>query len=154
MTVAVDFALDDDAANAVRELWCRLAYAGVPVPRGEPRIRFAAASSIPATARAALEAELDLLSLPEVWLANLSTIAGAADTLALAAVVDAELLAVHSAVHDVLAGRAHGQAASYLPGSWVPHCTLAPERAAEAFAVLHPVNPIRARLRPCAPGTR
>jgi hypothetical protein len=150
MSDAVDFALDDGAASAVRELWCRLAYAGVPVPRGEPRIRFAAAASIPVTARAALEAELGLLSLPEVWLANLSTITGPTDALVLAAVVDAELLAVHSAVHDVLAGRANGQAASYLPGSWVPHCALALDRAAEAFTLLHPVAPVRARLRPCA----
>ena len=65
----------------------------------------------------------------------------------LAAVVDAELLAVHAAVHDALAGRVKGPVAAYLPGSWLPHCVLATERPAEAFAALHPVTPVRARDR-------
>ena len=56
----------------------------------------------------------------------------------LAAVVDAELLAVHAAVHDALAGRVRGPVAAYLPGAWLPHCVLAVSRPAEAFAALHP----------------
>ena len=72
--------------------------------------------------------------------------AGRPDELVLAAVVDAELLAVHAAVHDALAGRVKGPVAAYLPGSWLPHCVLATERPAAAFAALHPVRPVRARV--------
>ena len=64
----------------------------------------------------------------------------------LAAVVDAELLAVHAAVHDALAGRVRGPVAAYLPGAWLPHCVLATARPAEAFAALHPVTPVRAKV--------
>jgi hypothetical protein len=68
------------------------------------------------------------------------------DELVLAAVVDAELLAVHSAVHDALAGRVRSPLAAYLPGTWLPHCVLATERPADAFALLHPVPTVRARV--------
>ena len=64
----------------------------------------------------------------------------------LAAVVDTELLAVHAAVHDALAGRVRGPVAAYLPGAWLPHCVLATARPAAAFAALHPVEPVRARI--------
>ena len=64
----------------------------------------------------------------------------------LAAVVDAELLAVHTAVHDALAGRVRGPVAAYLPGAWLPHCVLASTRPAAAFAALHPVEPVRAQV--------
>ena len=64
----------------------------------------------------------------------------------LAAVVDTELLAVHSSVHDALAGRVRGPVAAYLPGVWLPHCVLAVSRPADAFTALHPVEPVRARI--------
>jgi hypothetical protein len=72
----------------------------------------------------------------------------------LAAVVDAELLAVHSAVHDVLAGRVRHPCAYYLPGSWVPHCALAdgvePAQVVAGFAAIYPVSPVRAAVREVA----
>ena len=80
------------------------------------------------------------------WLATLGTVAGRPDELVLAAVVDAELLAVHAAVHDALAGRVRAPVAAYLPGAWLPHCVLATDRPADAFAALHPVPPVRARV--------
>lgn len=119
---------------------------GLPVPTGPPAVLAAAATSIPAGAREALAAELRLLTLPSLWLATLGTVAGRPDELVLAAVVDAELLAVHAAIHDALAGRVKGPVAAYLPGAWLPHCVLANGRPAEAFAALHPVEPVRARI--------
>ena len=80
-------------------------------------------------ARAALADELRVLALPTVWLATLGSTAGRPDELVLAAVVDTELLAVHTAVHDALAGRVRGPVAAYLPGAWLPHCVLASRRA-------------------------
>lgn len=144
MARTVRFRLDPDAVAALHALRGRL-------PRdlaaaGEPTITVAAATTIPAAAQSALEEELRLLVLPSIWLATLGTVAGRPDELVLAAVVDAELLAVHAAVHDALAGRVKGPVAAYLPGTWLPHCVLATERPAEAFAALHPVAPVRARV--------
>ena len=144
MAQTVRFLLDDDARQALAGLRARLAAVGVPVPGDEPAVTAAAAAVVPPAAQDALAAELRLLAIPSVWLATLGTVAGRPDELVLAAVVDAELLAVHAAVHDALAGRVRGPVAAYLPGAWLPHCVLATARPAEAFAALHPVTPIRA----------
>jgi hypothetical protein len=68
----------------------------------------------------------------------------------LSAVVDSELLAVHSAIHDILARKVKHPSAYFLPGHWVPHCTLAQgltdEQMVAGFAALHPVSPIRAKV--------
>jgi hypothetical protein len=142
----VRFRLDDAAAAELVRLRERVAGLGIAVPDGRPAVTAAAAATIPPAARAALDAELRVLALPAVWLATLGTVAGRPDELVLAAVVDAELLAVHAAVHDALAGRVRGPVAAYLPGTWLPHCALAVQRPAEAFAALHPVAPVRARV--------
>ncbi len=141
MPQRVRFRLDDGAVAAVRALRRR---AGADP--GTPAVTVAAAAAIPPPARAALAAEVRLLALPTLWLATLGTVAGRPDELVLAAVVDVELLAVHAAVHDALAGRVRGPVAAYLPGAWLPHCVLAADRPAEAFAALHPVEPVRARV--------
>lgn len=141
MPQQVRFRLDDGAVDAVRALRVR---AGSDP--GDPAVTVAAAAVIPDAARAALDAEVRLLALPSLWLATLGTVAGRPDELVLAAVVDAEVLAVHAAVHDALAGRVRGPVAAYLPGTWLPHCVLASGGPAAAFAALHPVEPVRARV--------
>ncbi|OLT17472.1 hypothetical protein BJF78_13220 [Pseudonocardia sp. CNS-139] len=146
MPQTVRFRLDDAACAELTALRTRLAAHGIAVPSGPPSVTVAAAGSIPAAARDAMQAELRLLALPSIWLATLGTVAGRPDELVLAAVVDAELLAVHAAAHDGLAGRVRGPVAAYLPGTWLPHCVLATDRPAEAFALLHPVTPVRARV--------
>lgn len=142
----VRFRLDPAACDELRALRGRVAAAGIAAPAGPPAVTVAAATAVPAAAREALDAELRLLVLPSLWLATLGTVAGRPDELVLAAVVDAELLAVHAAVHDALAGRVKGPVAAYLPGSWLPHCVLATGHPATAFAALHPVTPVRARV--------
>lgn len=142
----VIFELDPAASAALHALRDRLAGRFLPVPGTPPTVVAAAATSIPPGAREALTAELRPLALPSAWLATLGTVAGRPDELVLAAVVDAELLATHAAIHDVLAGRVRGPVAAYLPGTWLPHCVLATGRPAEAFAALHPVEPVRARI--------
>jgi hypothetical protein len=146
MTQHVRFRLDDAAATHLAELRTRAAGAGCTVPAERPALTAAAAGSIPPAARTALADELRVLALPTVWLATLGVVAGRENELVLAAVVDSELLAVHAAVHDALAGRVRGPVASYLPGAWLPHCVLACADPARAFAALHPVEPVRARL--------
>jgi hypothetical protein len=146
MPQTVRFRLDAAARRELTDLRARLAEHGIAVPSGPPAVTVAAAAAIPQAAREAMHAELRLLALPSIWLATLGTVAGRPDELVLAAVVDAELLAVHAAVHDALAGRVRSPVAAYLPGTWLPHCVLATHRPAEAFALLHPVTPVRARV--------
>ncbi|WP_132118446.1 2'-5' RNA ligase family protein [Actinocrispum wychmicini] len=145
--VAVYF--DDGADRAVRALWRRLDQAGAGGERVmPPHVTFAMAKSIPRAARDALRHELRTLAIPNLWLSNLGTFPNTNNVLMLGAIVDAELLAVHSAVHDVLAGRVQSPHAYYLPGSWVPHCTLAMgvthPQMVDGFAALHPVDRIEA----------
>jgi len=146
VTTLVRFRLDDRAAAGIDGLRARAAAAGAAVPTGRPALTAAAAGAIPAPARGALADELRVLALPSVWLATLGATAGRPGELVLAAVVDAELLAVHAAVHDALAGRVRGPVAAYLPGAWLPHCVLAVDAPAAAFAALHPVEPVRAGI--------
>ena len=146
MTTLVRFRLDDRAAAGIDGLRTRAAAAGAAVPNDRAALTAAAAAAVPAAARGAVKDELRVLALPSVWLATLGATAGRPGELVLAAVVDAELLAVHAAVHDALAGRVRGPVAAYLPGAWLPHCVVATSGATDAFAALHPVEPVRARI--------
>lgn len=147
---------DDEADAAVRALWQRLERAGVPSLSSRthrnhrPHVSFAVAGAIPAKARTALRRDLELLSLPNLWLYTLGTFPTNENVLFLGAVADTELIAVHSAVHDALAGKVRNPSAYYLPGAWVPHCALAeditPEQFVAGMAALHPIEPIRATI--------
>jgi 2'-5' RNA ligase len=156
MAHALEAFFDDQADAAVRRLWQRLDEVGVPSlarfshRRHRPHVSLAVAAAIPPKTRDALRADLALLAIPRLWLYTLGTFPTEQNGLFLGAVVDTELLAVHSATHDVLAGRVRQPWAYYLPGAWVPHCTLAQdltsEQLARGIAALHPVRPIRAEV--------
>lgn len=156
MAQALEFFFDGEADAGVRTLWRKLEHAGVPSlhtrthRNHRPHVTFAIAGGIGTPTRKALAGELELLSLPALWLYTLGTFPTTENELVLTAVVDAELLAVHSAIHDVLAKRAKNPSAYYMPGAWVPHCTLAQEieteQLAAGFAALHPIEPIKANV--------
>lgn len=152
MAQAVVVFFDDEADAAVRAVRHKLDRAGVPAEsRFAPHVTLAMASAIPDRTRAALRADLRLLAVPAIWLAALSTFSSSENVLMLAAVADPELLAVHSAVHDVLAGKVRNPSAYYLPGSWMPHCALASgvtdEQVVAGFGAVFPVESIHARVR-------
>ncbi|WP_436493369.1 2'-5' RNA ligase family protein [Actinokineospora sp. HUAS TT18] len=155
MAQGVVVLFDEQADAEIRALWDRLDAAGLPSARKfPPHLTLALAGEIPQKTRAALKADLRLLSIPNIWLATLSTFSTSENVLMLAAVTDAELLAVHSAVHDVLAGKVRNPNAYYLPGSWMPHCTLV-QGVSEAeivsgFGTVFPAPAIRARARQVA----
>ena len=148
----VRFRLDDDAVAALGALRARLREAGIDAPRtgtggdARPDVTVAAAATVPRPARDALVSELRLVALPALWRATLGPVTGDAGRLVLAPDTDPEVLAVHTAVHDVLAGRVRSPFAAHLPGSWLPHVVLALSRPAQAFTLLHPVAPVRARI--------
>ncbi|MEV0697392.1 2'-5' RNA ligase family protein [Saccharopolyspora sp. NPDC050389] len=153
MAQAVVAFFDDAADSEIRALWRRLDEAGVPslaTRKHRPHVTFAAAGGMPTAARKALRAELELLSIPDLWLHTLGTFPGEERVLLLGAVVDTELLAVHSAVHDALAGRVQHPSAYYFPGAWIPHCTLAQgitdDQLAAGFQALQPPEPVRAGI--------
>jgi 2'-5' RNA ligase len=156
MAHALELFFDAEADGAVRALWRRLDGAGVPSlarhshRRHRPHVTLAVAGGIPARTRDALRADLAMLAMPDLWLYTMGTFPTEQNGLFLGAVVDAELLAVHSAAHDALAGKVQQPWAYYLPGAWVPHCTLAQDLTTEqltrAVAALQPVTPIRARV--------
>lgn len=64
--------------------------------------------------------------------------------------VTADLLAFHADVRATLAGQAVEHWPYYLPGNWVPHCTLAEgldkAQAGQAFGVLYGYEPITATV--------
>jgi hypothetical protein len=147
---ALDFFLDDASAAQVMELRARLALSGVPVPSAAPSVRFARGAAIPARLRGRLAEDLRLLVLPELWLAVLGTVLTAQPRLVMCAVVDTELLAAHSGVHDALAGKVREPSSRYLPGSWLPHCAISRELTTEtvpdALRGLGEPRPIRAKV--------
>ncbi|XVV04228.1 2'-5' RNA ligase family protein [Actinosynnema sp. CA-248983] len=138
---------DEEADAKVRDLWRRIG-STFEYP---PHLTFAIAGTIGPKVRAELREDLSRLWLPDLYLHTLGVFSTTENVLQLGAVVDGELLAVHSAIHDVLAGRVKDPQAYYLPGNWVPHCTLAhgmdDESLVKAFAAVHPVGTIRAKVR-------
>lgn len=138
---------DDEADKKIRDLQRRTG-AKHDYP---PHLTYAVASTIGPKVRKELREDLERLWMPDLWLQSLSTFSTTENVLMLAAVVDTELLAVHSAIHDVLAGKVKNPNAYYLPGNWVPHCTLAhgfdDQAMKAAFAEVFPVEPIHAKVR-------
>lgn len=150
MAQALTVFFDEATERELGALRDRLTAAGVPVTAGRPGVVLAAAGKIPAAARKALRAELEVLSIPDLWFYTLGTFPGEDAGLLLTAVVDAELLAVHSAVHDALAGKVTAPSAYHFPGAWIPHCALTPalpdEQLAAGFAALRPTGSVRAAV--------
>lgn len=144
MAYAIGMFFEEEADAAVRRLWRRLASAGLPSletlghARHRPHVTLAV-TDLPV-------ASIDVEVLPSVQLPVLGTFAGDGGVLFLGAVVSAPLLALHAGV----CRRLHEQWAHYVPGSWVPHCTLAmgltPAQLSAAAGVLAGFRPIAARV--------
>jgi hypothetical protein len=86
---------------------------------------------------------------PALDLYVLATFPGSGGALFLGVLVTADLLAFHADVQAVIAGQLE-QWPYYLPGNWVPHCTLAEgldkAQAAQAFGLLYGYEPITATI--------
>jgi 2'-5' RNA ligase len=76
----------------------------------------------------------------------LGTFPGGEGALFLGVPVTAELLAFHANVHTALANQLVEHWPHYLPGNWVPHCTLAEglgtTQASAAFGLIYEYEPI------------
>jgi 2'-5' RNA ligase len=152
---AVELYFDDQADSAVRSMWQVLAQAGLPSlatgthRRHRPHVTLAVAESL---AGADLSPVRSALAghRPPLRLYVLGTFPGTGGALFLGVQVTADLLAFHAGVHAALDGQGGQQWPYYLPGSWIPHCTLAEgldrAEAARAFGLLYGREPIAAAV--------
>lgn len=155
MAHALEMYFDEDADAAVRQLWQRLADAGLPSlavrthRRHRPHVSLAVAESLAAADPAVLRPVLAARK-PVLHLHVLGTFPGSEGVLFLGVTVTARLLAFHGDVHAALAGQPGEHWPDYLPGRWVPHCTLAEgldeAQVAKAFALLLRYEPITATV--------
>jgi len=155
MAHAIEMFFDEEADTEVRALWRQLATAGLPSlatrthRQHRPHVSLTVTESLDqadlAPVRSALAGHL-----PAVLLDALGTFPGSEGALFLATVVTQDLLRLHARVHNALAGQPVTHWPYYLPGRWVPHCTLAQglsrDEIAGAFRLLHGYQPIAAQL--------
>jgi hypothetical protein len=128
---AIELFFDEQADTAVRRLWHRLAASGLPSLetlghcRHRPHVSLTVLETARLPAVADVEDLVDARRLPALRFSALGTFGGGGGVLFLAPVMTAPLLAVHVRLNDVMQERGIVQWPHYLPGSWVPHCTLA-----------------------------
>jgi 2'-5' RNA ligase len=155
MAHAVEMFFDKHADAAVRALWRRLAAAGLPSlatrthRRHRPHVSLTVTESLDQADLAPLRMALAGHG-PALQLTVLGTFPGSEGVLFLGAVITEDLLALHSRVHQALAGQPVTHWPVYLPGRWVPHCTLAQQlgsdEIATAFRLLRGYQPVTARV--------
>ncbi len=130
MTQSVELTLDDATDDAVRELWARLAEAGLPTeqratpsPSHRPHVTLFAADRLDAAADAALPGLLAGLDLP-LRLGGLLAFGPRRGSVVLArqVVLDRPLLDLQTAVADLCGADPEGH---FGRGRWTPHVTLA-----------------------------
>lgn len=129
MAHALEMFLDEAGDSAVRRLWARIDEAGVPSlahqthGKHRPHVTLAIAESLSSVSRARLRSVLAKEPI-RLDLHTLGTFPGDEGAVFLAVTTNRQLISRHEGLHEVLAENAVEQWGYYLPGSWVPHCTL------------------------------
>jgi len=153
---AVEFALDDRAGGVVRDVWRELSATGVTwmsTSGAEPHVSLGIWETIE---REPFVAELARFAAEtpciDVTFEAVGMFPGSA--IYLRPVPNATLDAVQRQLHLRFAALGGNAWQYYLPGTWVPHCTVAmefpPERTAEARAIVERLPlPLTGRLE-CA----
>jgi 2'-5' RNA ligase len=144
----VELTCDPAFDGAVRAVWERLADAGLPSltfnthPTHRPHLTLAAAGHFPPGAQARIDEVLAAPALPiPVRLSGLLSFSARSRRriLAWGVVPGPELIALHGAVWEALAGAGEPHP-FYLPGRWMPHMSLTrrlePEQLLTALDVL------------------
>ena len=158
MTQSVELTLDADAERAVRELWARLADAGLPTeqrstpsPSHRPHVTLLAADQLEPAADAALPGLFAGLDLP-LRLGGLLAFGPRRGSVVLArqVVVDRPLLDLQTAVAALCGADPEGH---FGPGRWTPHVTLARrvpvDRLSAVVAALGDLPELAATSRRC-----
>jgi 2'-5' RNA ligase len=130
MPFAVELFFDEAADQAVRAICHTLANAGISTTMQAngscPHVSLGVCEEVDATRfRSALMNVAHKTPALEFSLASVGLFPTAEGVVFLAPVVTRDLLKIHEAYHAVFAEYAGSRWAYYLPGNWVPHCTLA-----------------------------
>ena len=138
MPFAVGVSLDPASAAVVGELIHDvLAVTGADlthVSETSPHLTLAVAEEVEVPAVEQLLAEIaGSMPAPALTFSHLGVFLGDERVVFLASVVTAELIAFHLAFHRRFEAMARDQSPLYLPGRWVPHCTLARDLAPDAI---------------------
>lgn len=130
MPYALQLYFDPGTDAMVRQLWCRFAEAGIARHLAEsanrPHLTLAIYDDLDvAMAERELLLFVPTLATFPVTFAHVGVFIHPAAVVFLAPVVTSGLLELHRATHERFAGIGNGVHQFYLPGRWVPHCTVA-----------------------------
>lgn len=131
MGYAIELFYDDASERAVRDIWD-----GLGTALGQPSLSELGAR--PHVSLAVYGDDFDTIGFPErllefarsidtfdFMLSSLGTFPGQEGVVFLAPVVTRRLQAVHARFHQVFSKYDNAGKGYYLPGNWVPHCTVA-----------------------------
>ena len=154
MGYAIELFFDDASERAVRSMWD-----GIGAALGKPSLSELGAR--PHVSLAVYDDDLDATGFQEslrefansidpfdLCLSSVGTFPGDEGVVFLAPVVTRRMLAVHAQFHEVFSEHENAGMGYYLPGNWVPHCTVAIDLSAnevtEAIAygreAFHPIS--------------
>jgi 2'-5' RNA ligase len=156
MPIAVELYFDSASEEIIRDLWRAIAAAGFPSSLLEagyrPHISLAICESLDVAAiRPALSSFAGNLSPFSCTLSHIGIFPTMQGVLFLGPTVTTELLDLHASFHTLFASYARDQHEYYLPGRWVPHCTLTydistPEIAGAMMTACQASLPIEVKL--------
>jgi 2'-5' RNA ligase len=130
MPVAIELFLDEPSANVVRQIWREIAEGGVSpylhTSGIRPHLTLAVGSQVDGPAVEAVLREWAAVTAPfQVFFTGLGLTPSAPANIYLTAVVTSNLLERHADLQQKLSGGlVETPSERYLPGRWVPHCTL------------------------------
>ena len=129
MPVAIEFFLDEPAAGVVRQIWREIAEAGISsyLHAGgvRPHLTLVVGESVDGPAAEAAMREWAAVTPPgSTTFANVGVTTSGLANVFLPAIVTADLLELHAALHRKVVGQFNAPSERYTPGRWTPHCTV------------------------------
>ncbi len=160
MNFAIELFLDAEADARIREIWERIARAGLPSRLLEfgytPHVSLGVCAQLDPVAFAARLSEFALREpKPHATFVSLGTFSNRQGVVFLGLITTPELVEMHARFDALFASAARDPWEYYRPGRWVPHCTLTtaldPSQVAPALGVCAEVPlPIQATLESVA----
>jgi hypothetical protein len=160
MNFAVELLFDEIADERIRELWERIADAGLPSRMldlgSAPHVTLGVCAELdPVAFGATLGAFAARQAKLHATLVSLGTFSNREGAVFLGLIATPELLALHARFDSVFAASGREPREYYRPGRWVPHCTLTtaldPTQVGAALRVCAEVPlPIQARFESIA----
>jgi hypothetical protein len=129
MPVAIELFLDEPSAAVVRQVWREIAEAGISSYMDasgiRPHLTLAVGAHVDGPAVEAVLREWSAATaLRQVSFTGLGLTPAERSNIFLTPIVTLDLLELHVGLHHKLAGLIDSPSDRYLPGRWVPHCTL------------------------------